>query len=148
MLDLDHPMTKHIFAASGMEDILLISAQRMTLLPSKERVLLLADCLAVLGGLRRLNEEHFDASPFICGAIDEAQEALEQIAYLGGGNILEDKTGGEGGCPACGTPITKFESFPGKSYSRPIVFCGHCNEPFMKAKAKLESPKGFGTCFI
>jgi hypothetical protein len=148
MLDLDHPMTEHIFAASGMEDLLMIRAQRMTVLPSKERLLLLADCIPVLDELRRLNDEHFEASLFISRAIDEAQAALEQIAHLNGGNITEDKTDGEGNCVACSTPITKWETFPGKSYNRHIILCQHCNEPFMKAKAKLESSKGFGTCFI
>jgi hypothetical protein len=112
MLDLDHPMTKHIFAASRMEDLLMVSAQRMTLLPSRERVLLLVDCLPVLDELRRLNDEHFEASLFIRKAIDEAQAALKDIAHLNDGNIVEDKTDGEGNCPACGTPITKWETFP------------------------------------
>ncbi len=148
MLDLDHPMTKHIFAASGMEDFLMVSAQRMTLLPSKERLLLLEECLKVLGKMRILNEDHFDASLFISNAINETQEALEQIAHLNGGNIQEDKTDGEGSCSVCDTPITKFDVSPGSSWSRCIILCDYCNEPFMKAKAKLESPKGFKTCFI
>lgn len=146
MLNLDHPMTKHIFTASGMEDFLLASSQRMTLLPSEQRVLLLADCLVVLDKMRRLNEEHFEASQFIVDAINEAQEALEQIAHLNAGNVVEDKTSGKGDCAVCGSPITKFEVSP-KS-GRYIILCRHCNEAFMNAKAKLESPEGFGTCFI
>ena len=146
MLDLDHPMTKHIFAASGMGDFLLVSAQRMTLLPSKQRVLLLGDCLVVLDKMRRLNEEHFEASQFISDAVNEAQKALEKIAHLNDGNVVEDKTDGEGNCAVCGSPITKFEVRP-KS-GRYIIVCGQCDEPFMKAKEKLDSSEAFGTCFI
>jgi hypothetical protein len=148
MLDLDHPMTKHIFAASGMEDFLLVSAQRMTLLPSKERLSLLENCLVVLDNMRRLNNKHFEASSSIANAIDEVQGALEHIAHLNGGSIEEDKTDGEGPCAACGTPITSWETCPAEPWTRRIIFCQQCNEPFMKAKAKLESPEGFGTCFI
>lgn len=146
MLDLDHPMTEHICAAAKMQDLLMDSAHRMTLLPSKDRVLLLADCLPVLDRLRRLNDEHFGASLFISRAIDEAQAALEQIAHLNGGSIVEDKTDGVGNCAACGTPITILSRFPGKPYGYHIVVCQTCDEPFMQAKAKLT--KGFGTWLI
>jgi hypothetical protein len=148
MLDLSHPLAQHIFAASGMEDLLMLNAQRMTLLPSDERVLLLAECIPILDGLRRLNDEHFEASLFISRAIDEAQAALEQIAHANGGNIVENRTDGEGQCAACGAPLINHNIFPGKPYGQHIILCQRCNEPFMTAKAKLGSSEGFGTCFI
>ena len=45
MLDLNHPMSKHIFRASGLLDGLLVRGQRMSVSPSAERLKLLAECL-------------------------------------------------------------------------------------------------------
>ncbi|MES2463401.1 MAG: hypothetical protein V4671_22740 [Armatimonadota bacterium] len=146
MLDLNHPLTDPIFAAGGMEDVLLVNAQWMTLLPSDMRLLVLGDCLVVLDKLRLLNQEHFQASYFLFEAIDEMQAALESIAHLKGGAILVDKTDGEGNCAICETPIFKFGPIP--NTDRVIVVCDKCIAPFMSALKKLESPKGFGTCFI
>lgn len=146
MLDLDHPMTKHIFAAGAMEDFLLVSAQRMTLVPSPQRLSLLAECLQVLDRMRRLNEEHFQASSFIADALDEGQEALEGIAHQGGGNIVEDRSDGPGACAACGSPIFRFEKYSNSGDY--MMLCLRCIEPFMEAKAKLKSRHGFRTSFI
>jgi hypothetical protein len=146
MIDSNHPQSQHIFAAGRMEDFLLGSAQRMTLLPSSERVLLLAECLLVVDKMRLLNKEHFQSSQFIFDALNEAQVALQTIANLGEGKITEDKTNGTGKCAACRTPITKHETYP--TSGRFLILCELCTEPFLKAKEKLESPNGFQTCFI
>ncbi len=139
-------MTRHIFAAGGLEESLLISAQWMTLLPSDMRLLVLADCLVALDKLRLLNQEHFQASRFLFKALDEAQSTLDGIAHLKGGSILVDRTEGEGSCAACETPLFKFGPIPGTD--RVIIVCQTCAAPFMNALRKLESPEGFGTCFI
>jgi hypothetical protein len=146
MISPDNPMAEYIFAASRMEDFLMVSAQRMTLLPSRERASLLADCVTVLQKMRRLNDEHFEASLYISSAINEVQMALEQIAHLNDGEIVEDKSDGEGDCVVCGTPITKFETT--LKSPRYIIFCRRCYEPFTEANAKLRSSEGFGTCYI
>ncbi|MEO7719289.1 MAG: hypothetical protein ABIY70_24070 [Capsulimonas sp.] len=146
MLNLDHPMAKHIFAAAQMEDFLLVSAQRMTLVPSTERLAILVDCHQALDEMRRLNHEQFSASQFISDAIADAQESLEQIANLGGGNITENKVDGEGDCASCGSAITKFETYP--QSDRYVIVCHQCVRPFMQAKSKLQSSQGFRTCFI
>lgn len=147
MLDLNHPQTQYIFEASAIEDALKTRALQMSVLPSAKRLPLLEQCHYGLDELRRLNRDHFENSAFIAQTLDEAEAALNGIAQAGEGKIIEDHSNGEGNCAVCGTPITKF--WPGvgpRTYF--IILCHPCNKPFMKAKEKLESPEGFGTCFI
>ena len=146
MLDLDHPHTEHIFAAARLEDGLLKRAQRMTLLPTFERESLLLECFDVLDAMRRLNHDHFDASPFLDGSINEAERALKAITYLGGANVVAGRSDGEGTCAVCGTKLTKFK--PWADASEWIICCDHCIAPFSTAREKLESLRGFATCAI
>lgn len=175
MLDLDHPMTEHIFAASRAADRVLERAKCMTLAPSSRRLELLESCRADLAQMRQLNSAHFEASPFIFGAIDELEAALQELANLKDGLITEDKSSGTGDCPACGTPITNFKTnglsreyfkrvrnltksdkdFAEQLTPRPEeytdhwhTYCGNCLNLIGPAREKLDSTKGFGTCFI
>ncbi len=175
MLDLDHPMTQHIFAASGAKDRVLQRAKRMTLASSQQRLKMLEACGADLEKMRQLNREHFKASPFIFEAIDELEAALQTLAALKKGAIIEDKSNGEGHCPGCGTQITKFktnslsrayfertkhlqkedENFmesmmpqPSDFEDRWHIYCDKCLDLIMPALGKLASPEGFCTDFI
>lgn len=80
MLDLNHPFTKHIFAASRFEDAIKDGARRIIAAPPAERAGLLAGCEQQLDAMRALNREHFKNSPFIASAIDELQQALRNLA--------------------------------------------------------------------
>jgi hypothetical protein len=175
MLDLDHPMTRHIFAASGAEDRVLERAKRMTVASSPQRLKLREACQADLEKMRQLNRGHFKASPFIFEAIDELEAALQTLATLRGGAITEDKSDGEGQCPGCGAKITKFKtnSLSREYFERtrhlkkedenfivsimPLpsdfkdlwhIYCDKCLDFIMPAREKLSSAKGFGTDFI
>ena len=70
---------------------------------------LLVECLPLFAELRELARARFDKrAAFILAAVDEYEAAIRALAGLGGGRIAEDRRAGAGGCPACGTAITKF----------------------------------------
>ncbi len=150
MLDLNHPMTTHIFRASGLIEGVMVAAQTMTVAPSVVRDDLLAKCLPRFGEMRDLNREHFGNSTYIASAIDEYEAGIRQLAGLGDGQIVEDRRDGEGDCPFCRTTITKFNPMPGrKGYEdRFVIVCGQCDDLYMPALSRLRSTEGFGTDWI
>jgi hypothetical protein len=144
MLDLNHPMTKHIFRAAALEDQLMENAKRMTLLPSEARLRLLADCQTLLDEMYRLSKEHFSNHLSIAPIIREFRSVLEQIAHAREGQIDTDHSDGEGPCPVCNSAFTKMDSYH-KATSKEI-FCHLCVEPFMKVRAQSE--RAFSTWAI
>jgi hypothetical protein len=138
MLDLDHPMTEHIFRASMLIDGVMVRGQRMSVAPSAVREQLLAECLPLFAEMRKLNAEHFAMSAFIAQAIDEYEAGIRTLAGLAGGRIGKDVLDGAKRCPACGTRITRYPKYH-------LVLCGKCDNLFLPAKEKLCSLDGFGT---
>jgi hypothetical protein len=145
MLDLDHPQSKHIFAAARLEDAILECAKKMTLAPSVRRREMLVECQQALGEMQALNSQHFESSPFIFDAIEELGRRLVQLAELCDGGIIEDMSAGEGCCAACGTQLTSFVPVPSIPRS---IYCSPCLEIIMPALSKLRSGDGFRTDFI
>lgn len=151
MLNLSHPLTPHIFRASGLIDGVMIRGQVMSVSPSTVRIELLAECLPLFAEMRTLARAQFGSrTAFILQAVDEYEAGVRQLAALGGGGITEDRRDGEGGCPHCRTPIMKFDPLPGmKDPSiRVIILCAKCTELYDGPKEKLESSEGFGTWAI
>ncbi|WP_020470026.1 hypothetical protein [Zavarzinella formosa] len=139
MLDLNHPMSKHIFRASGLLDGLLMAGQRMSVSPSPDRAELLGKCLSRLDELRELALAQFPSrAVFIVAAVDELEAGLRALAGLGGGQIIEDRRNGSGDCSVCGTTITHYPKYG-------LVLCGKCDELFIPAHGKLCGFDGFGT---
>lgn len=136
MLDLNHPMTEHIFRASGLLDGILKRGQEMSVSPSHRRSELLSECILLLGKMIRLNAEQFEGSHFITVAIGECETGLRQLAELGNGQIVEDRRDGSGNCPVCGTAITS---------KWVLILCGECDKYFMPAITKLHGFNGFCT---
>lgn len=148
MLNLDHPMTQYVFQASGLMDGVMVRGQRMSVAPSAVRAELLAECLPLFAEMRELARAQFSKrATYILAAVDEYEAAIRALAGLGGGQIVEDRRDGEGGCPACGTPISKSPAYTDSqgSKTRWIIRCGECNNPFMAAYDKLDSTEGFAT---
>lgn len=142
MLNLDHPMTQHVFRASGLMDGVMVRGQRMSVSPSTVRAELLAECLPLFVEMRELARTHFiKDSAYIVAALNEYEAAIRALAGLGGGRITEDRRDGSGSCPVCGTAITHYPEYK-------IVLCGECDKPFMAAHDKLDSSEGFGTWAI
>jgi hypothetical protein len=142
MLRLDHPMTQHVFRASGLMEGVMVRGQRMSVSPSAVRAELLAECLPLFAEMRELARARFSqGSTYIVAAVDEYEAAIRTLAGLGGGRITQDRRDGTGSCPVCGTAITHYAEYE-------IVLCGECNKPFMVAYAKLDSSEGFATWAI
>ena len=139
MLRLDHPMTEHIFLASGILDGLLSAGQRMSVSPSSVRAELLGKCLTRLDELRELARARFPSkAAFITTVVDEFEAGLRSVAGMCGGQITEDRRDGSGHCPVCGTAITHYPEYR-------LALCGKCDELFMPAHEKLCDFDGFGT---
>jgi hypothetical protein len=151
MLDLSHPMADHIFHASGLMDGVMARGQVMTVSPSTVRAELLAACLPLFAEMRELARTQFlEQATFIGTAVDEYEAAIRELAGMGNGRIIEDRRDGKGNCPACGTPILKFQPLPDiKGFEDCwTILCSKCNKPFMAAHRKLDSSEGFGTWAI
>src|SRR5687767_10549153 len=130
MLDLNHPMTEHIFRASGLIGKVKELGQQMSVSPSATRAELLAECLPLFAEMRELALSRFaESAGFILAAVDEYEAALRGLAGLNGGRITEDRRDGTGSCPVCGTAITHYKKYR-------IVLCGECDKPFMAADEK------------
>jgi hypothetical protein len=139
MLDLNHPMSKHVFRASGLLDGLLMAGQRMSVSPSPVRAELLGKCLPRLDELRELARAQFPSqATYIAVAVDELEAGLRTLAGLGNGQIVEDRRDGSGNCPVCGTAITHYPEYG-------LLMCGKCDDLFMPAHIKLCGFDGFGT---
>ena len=139
MINLDHPMTQHVFRASGLMDEVMIRGQRMSVAPSTVRAELLAECLPKFAQMRELAITQFSMrAEFIAAAVDDDEAAIRTLADLGGGRIAEDCLDGTGSCSVCGTAIAHYPEHR-------IVLCPECDKPFMRAYDKLDSSEGFGT---
>jgi hypothetical protein len=84
-------------------------ARLMTVVPTPRRKELYRECLSILADLRRINAERFGCDPYIEQRLDMTEPALNAIAEVGGAQVLQDRSDGEGDCPVCGTPVTKFD---------------------------------------
>jgi hypothetical protein len=80
MLDLNHPQTKHIFAASNLEDAVLGAARQIVAARPSERQHILDTSEETFNRMRKLNSEHFANSSSIAKAIDELCEAFRTFA--------------------------------------------------------------------
>jgi hypothetical protein len=149
MLDMNNPMSEHIRTASNLIDAVMARGHEMTVSPSSVRMKLLAECLPLFREMRELNAKHFDQSSYIAQTIDEYERAIRTVAELGNGELMEDRRDGEGNCPYCGTPITKYKALPDDpTLDFYMIYCAPCTNFYLPAKVKLESLKGFGAEMI
>jgi hypothetical protein len=142
MLDLNHPMTEHMFNASRLMDRAMTIGQRMSVSPTDVRMQSLSECPALFDEMRTLARTHFVKwSTTILSAINEYERSLNELAALGDSRITEDRRNGKGTCPVCGTRITHMAKYG-------IAQCDECTKPFMAAHAKLDGDQGFCTWAI
>ena len=148
MLELDHPMTAHRFAAARADDRLLTLARHMTLTSTQERQQIFEACRQPLDELRRLNDEHFGAFAFTVEAVTELEQALNMLAEM--------ETSPRDGtayaivsCPVCGALLTHAHApYMPEPERRWSVYCSACLKPSSPARRKLDSSEGFGTWAI
>ena len=149
MLDLNHPMTPHIFAAARLNDAILECAKSMTRLSTPKRQELLQESLTRLERMRCLNTDHFEASPFVFAAIDELEHAVQALANVDVEEAAAASAAALEICPVCGTPLTqvKLDYMP-RPEDRLSVYCSPCLSVIFPARQKLDSSEGFGTWAI
>lgn len=136
MLDLNHPQSRWILAASHEDAAILTLAKLMTLLPTPQRQQLLPRIARPITRLRRLNHEHFGASTFIDHAITDLEAGCRMIASL---PSSESRLDGRGMCPVCNTPLTDLPDYFDMTY------CRQCLDHIAHARQRLSSGDGFGT---
>jgi len=148
MLDLDHPLTPHVFAASRQLDLIQDYCNRISYADSKGRLDMLAIIRPCFVALRWLQARHFADRPHIAARIDELERKVERLALLGGGKA--SWPGGElpSKCPVCGKALTLFgvyEPRPGLKVPKER-WCSACLEVVMLAMERMRSSEaGFGT---
>ena len=109
MLDLDHPMTPHRFAAARAGDRISILAKLMTLASSEERRRLQQACYAPLTEVRQLNADYFGASDFIVEAVTELERTLDDLASMET-NPHDGTAYAIATCPACAALLTRHHA--------------------------------------
>jgi hypothetical protein len=148
MLDLDHPLTPHVFAAARQLDLIGDYCKRITYADSKERLSLLEIIRPCFVALRWLNAQRFEGSPKIASGIDLLERQAEELARLVGGDVKW--AGGElpAKCPVCGQPLTLhgiYEPWPGLKVPKER-WCSPCLELVIPALMRIgSSEEGFGT---
>jgi hypothetical protein len=131
MLDDESPMAKHILRSAVLESRILNLSKRMTLVPSEERLRLLAECRSAFAEMRSHAAAHYENYETIHVVVAELEVETERLAMLGNCMVTEDRTSGEGFCAVCNTPITNMREF------QDMVYCGTCLDIVMPALGKL-----------
>jgi hypothetical protein len=148
MLDLDHPQTPHVFAASRQLDLIGDYCKRISYADSKGRLDMLKIIRPCFAALRWLQAQRFADEPHIAAGIDELESQADRLARLGDGKA--DWIGGDlpAKCPVCGESLTVYgvyEPRPGLKVPKER-WCSSCMEVVMPALMRLRSSvDGFGT---
>ncbi len=139
MLDLDHPRTPSVFAASTQLDFILEDCKRMTLTDTRGRRFRLENIRPAFAALRWLASERFADASHLPAAIDELERQVEQLAEL----PLRDSgrwVGSAAFCPACGATPREPDKYD------PIRYCSPCLGVIMPGLQRVRScEEGFGT---
>lgn len=139
MLDLDHPRTPLVFAASTQLDLILDYCKKITLSGTAGRQFMLEVIRPSFAALRWLAANRFADEPLIANGIAELERQAEKLAKLPLSNP-EHRGGPAAVCPACGgTP-----NAPNK-YDR-TSYCSPCLDVIMPGLMRVRSSdEGFGT---
>lgn len=145
MLDLNHPLTKHVFAACWAEGAILQNAKLITRSGRRDRLRVRDECAPAFAELRRLARDQFAGRPAIPPAIDELERALSQLADLPG--VPEEGQPAEYTCPACGAALDRRGKYGFPAQEDPTdIYCSLCLNIIMPSLCELGSwESGFGT---
>ena len=138
MLDLDHPRSAHVFAASKQIDLILDYAKRISFDAGRGRLFMNSVVAPCFAALHWLNENHFDNDHDIRERITELQSALNRLATARTAN--RDSPFERKNCPVCAHVLTEPSQYD------PIPYCPDCLDKIMPALSRLWScDGGFGT---
>lgn len=146
MLNLEHPLSKHVFAASRSEDAILIAARDMTTASQLVRAKLKEKCVPHYALLRQLAKDYFSTKTAIPEAINELERSIENLATLRG--VPKDGPPPERRCSSCNTKLYRCNRYGFKVYFRKpsLIYCPKCLEIIMPSLSVLRScEEGFGT---
>jgi hypothetical protein len=149
MLDLDHPRTPHVFAASLQLDLILDYLKRISYADSKGRLSMLEIIRPCFAALRWLQAQRFSDESHIAAGIDELERAAEQLARFGDDRAeWSPDEMPPSKCPVCRRPLTTYgvyEPRPGLKVAKER-WCSLCLEVAMAALQQVRSShEGFGT---
>ncbi len=136
MLDLEHPQTPHIFAASRQLDLILDYCKRISISRTGGRRFMLEVIRPAFAALRWLITARFGAYAEIDSAIAELEHQAEALA----GTPLADpdpRAGIPAYCPACGGKLMEPDRYD------PIPYCSGCLGVVMPGLQKCR--RQFGT---
>lgn len=143
MLNMAHPLARHIMRASGLIDRIMGCWQKMSVSPTKKRIDLLHECLPLFDELRNLASQEFASDKLrLFAAISEYKSAIADLASV---QTDSDRSCGVGECGVCGTPLMRFQPLKNfKEYKDHwTICCIPCTDACRRAKTKLSS--GFCT---
>jgi hypothetical protein len=139
MLDLDHPRTQHIFAASHQLDMILDMCKRITLSSVKGRRFRLEGIRQAFATLRWLAAHRFADEPHIADGIAELERQAEQLAALSLCHPISRDSLPER-CPVCGDTLILPSEYS------PTGYCSSCLGVIRAALQRVRScEEGFGT---
>ena len=148
MLDLDHPQSAHVFAASNQLDSIRSYFSTMSWSDSKSRLSSLEIVRPCFVALRWIHSRHFADQPQIASLIDELEGEVEKLAHLGEGRLeLPPNEVPPSRCPFCRTRLSDGTSYF-RYFKRPKRgwWCDKCLEGPRRALERVESvEEGFGT---
>jgi hypothetical protein len=141
VLNIDNPMTPHIFRASGLLNRLMLAGQRMSAAPASDRPAQLTNCLPLFAELRQLNDHRFGNSEFIRLGLDACESGIGLLAAFGKPKLWHKSPRIENPCPHCGGETeTLLDDLEGE-----LTLCPYCVELFMPALLSLQTADGFRT---
>lgn len=148
MVNANDAQFEFVLAAAREMDRVLMLANKMTVASSENRKLLFQLTKAPINSLLKLNQERFEDSQSIRGRIAMLAQSLLTLRNLRDGSIVEDRSDGVGACPACETPILRYQAQAESKNSQAawIVYCPECSDLYQKPLEMLSVyGVGFGT---
>jgi hypothetical protein len=150
MVNTNDAQFEFVLAAAREMDRVLMLANKMTVASSENRKLLFQLAKAPINSLLDLNRDRFDDSESIRGRIAMLAQSLLTLRNLRDGSIIEDRSDGIGACPACETPILRYQNQAQANTNSNqmawIVYCPECSDIYQKPLEMLSvHGVGFGT---
>ena len=154
MLDIDHPMTQHIFRASSLIDVIMDFGQKISVASGKERTVLRENCQPYFQELRTLTITYFpENTRFILHWVAEYDASINLLSSLVEKSVPALRQDNDSTCSSCGKLIhLRNHSLPEVIVTPEccLVFCVDCAykqhsalKQIQVAKRKLSSASGF-----
>ena len=139
MLDLDHPMTKFVFAISREDGAILSIAKRMTLVATPEKRELLNHAHKHIDQMHQIVLKGWGQSDKMSAAIELLQKQVEILASIPSQNDFTINWRGQK-CTVCGSLIKNLEQYAD------MLYCGQCLDTIEPGRMAID--EAFGLSWI